>query len=82
MAKYKVIGVKREVEENGEKKVVYDVLELVSQAGLAKGRAFNWDPGSEVTELQVADDVAKKLVEEGKLEVIEAPASWTEKAPE
>lgn len=82
MAKYKVIGVKREVEENGEKKTVFDVLELVSQAGLAKGRAFNWDPGSEVTEKQVADDVAKKLVEEGKLEVIEAPASWAEKAPE
>lgn len=82
MAKYKVIGVKREVEENGEKKTVFDVLELVSTAGLAKGKAFNWDPGSEVTEKQVADDIAKKLVEEGKLEVIEAPASWTEKAPE
>lgn len=82
MAKYIVIGKKREVEENGEKKVVFDPIELVSQAGLAKGKTFKWDPQSEVTEFQVADDVAKQLVEAGELEVVEAPASWAEKKPE
>jgi len=40
MAKYIVRGVAREVEENGERKTVYDPLETVSTAGLAKGKAF------------------------------------------
>lgn len=82
MAKYNVIGVKREIEENGEKKTVFDPVELISQAGMAKGKAFNWDPGSQVTELQVSDEQAKQLVESGVLEVVEPPASWAEKKPE
>jgi hypothetical protein len=77
MAKYNVIGAKREYEENGEKKVAYDPIELVSTVGMAKGKTFKWDPGSEVTEKQVADDIAKQLVEAGQLEVVEAPASWS-----
>lgn len=82
MAKYKVIGIKRTVEANGETRDIFDPIELVSTVGMAKGKSFKWDSGSEVTEKQVADDIAKQLVEAGQLEVIEAPASWTEKAPE
>ena len=45
---------------------------------MAQGKSFKWDPGAEITELQVADDVAKALVEAGELEVIEAPESWSQ----
>lgn len=81
--KYKVIGVKRietkdEIEiVDGKKTVkevqteVYDPVEMVSQAGMAKGRAFNWDPGSEVTEKQVSDEQAKELIAAGQIELLE-----------
>lgn len=78
MAKYKVIGIPHEVEEDGELHTVYMPIECVSMAGLAKGKSFKWDPGSEITEKQVSDEEAKKLAEAGHIEVLEAPASWVE----
>lgn len=77
MAKYIVIGKKRENAKEGEPE--FDPIDLVSTVGLAKGKTFTWDPGSEVTEKQVTDEVAKQLVEAGELKVVEAPASWADK---
>jgi hypothetical protein len=69
MAKYKVIGVKLEKEEGQDQKfgVVTD------------DKGFNWDPNSEVTDVQINDARAKELVDKGELEVIEAPESWSKK---
>lgn len=78
MAKYKVIGVKRIVEANGESRETFDPIKTVSTVGMAKGKEFSWDPGTEITEKQVSDEAAKALVEAGELEVIEAPASWAQ----
>ena len=78
MAKYKVIGKKRTIETAEGTRDTFDPIETVSQAGMAQGKSFKWDPGAEITELQVADDVAKALVEAGELEVIEAPESWSQ----
>lgn len=82
MAKYKVIGEKLVKSVDGQEEVFYGPIELTNQVGIAKGKVFKWDPGTEVTNFQVSDEDAKKLVEEGKLEVIEAPESWVEKTPE
>lgn len=67
---YKVIGKKREVEENGEKKIVYDAIAMVAQVGAVKGKEVKWDPGVEVTEKQVSDEQAAELIAAGELEKI------------
>ena len=67
---YKVIGKKREVEENGEKKTVYDPLTMIAQAGASKGKEVTWDPGLEVTEKQVSSEQAAELMASGELEKI------------
>lgn len=67
---YKVIGAKREVEENGEKKTVYDSIKMIAQVGAVKGKEVTWDPGTEVTEKQVSEEQANELIAAGQLEKI------------
>lgn len=48
----------------------YEILETIKD-----DRGFAWDPKSQITEMQISEETAKKLVSENKIKIIEGEFS-------
>lgn len=69
MKTYKVIGEKLVKSVDGKEETFLGTVEVTS----AKGRKSTWDPGSQITDMQVTEEQAKQLIEAGQIEILEAP---------
>jgi hypothetical protein len=65
--KYKVLGAKRVETVDGQEKEFFDPITVTNH----KGVDSRWEKDSEITEVQVTNEVAKDLIAKGQLELIE-----------